>query len=72
MMTYTIHSQSTTLGTYEGETASAALDAMARDAGYASHAAQCEVTGDDPSDWTESRRAFGRGSIALLVEIVEG
>lgn len=35
------------LGTYEGETADEALDTMAREAGYESHAAACEAVGDD-------------------------
>jgi hypothetical protein len=33
------------LGEYEGETAEDALDAMARDAGYADHAEGTEVSG---------------------------
>lgn len=41
---------------------------MARDAGNDDFAAACEVTGDDPSDSTESRSAFRRGTISLLVE----
>jgi len=38
------------LGTYEAATREEALDAMARDAGYKSFAASCEVTGEDGSD----------------------
>ena len=68
MTTWKISSQNITLGIYEAATAQDALDAMARDAGYASHAASCAVTGADPSDWTASRRAFNGGTIALLVE----
>lgn len=43
------------LGTYEAATASGALDAMAQDAGYASFAASCKVTGDDPCDLRVTR-----------------
>lgn len=38
------------LGVYEGETVTAALDAMARDAGYADYDACCEATGADEDD----------------------
>jgi hypothetical protein len=38
------------LGTYTGETADDALDAMARDAGYASYAACQEATGEQRTD----------------------
>lgn len=38
------------LGTYEATTREDALDAMARDAGYESFVASCEVTGEDGSD----------------------
>lgn len=38
------------LGTYAGATAEEALDALARDAGYADHAAACAATGGDGSD----------------------
>jgi RecB family endonuclease NucS len=46
------------LGIYEAETAADALDVMARDAGYASYAAACEVTqsGDDELVVTEVPR----------------
>jgi len=38
------------LGEYAAPTKAAALDAYARDAGYASFRAACDVTGDDPDD----------------------
>lgn len=60
------------MGDYAGESPEAALDALARDAGYDNHAAQCEVTGADPSDWTTSARAFDRGTVALFVQLIEG
>lgn len=43
MMTYTIENTASgvVLGTYEAESAEAALDAMARDAKYANYAACC-------------------------------
>lgn len=36
------------LGEYDATDPAAALDALARDAGYDSYRAACEVTGDDP------------------------
>lgn len=65
---YRISSQNGEIGTYKARSARDALDVMARDAGNDDFAAACEVTGDDPSDWTESRSAFRRGTISLLVE----
>jgi len=44
----------TVFGVYEGNTAADALDAMARDAGYADHAEACSVAGTDDlttSEW---------------------
>jgi len=38
------------LGVYEGETETDALDAMARDSGYADHAEACAATETDGSD----------------------
>jgi hypothetical protein len=49
MNAYQIHNSTSGqyLGTYLGESESDALDAMARDAGYADHAAAVEASGDD-------------------------
>jgi len=46
MRTWTIENtiSGIVLGTYEGETERDALDAMARDAGYADHGTACKVT----------------------------
>lgn len=52
MNTYRITNMTSglTLGDYEGATSADALDTMARDAGYADHAAMCAVTESDGSD----------------------
>jgi hypothetical protein len=49
--TYRIHSRASGLhlGTYEADSTEAALDALARDAGYTDHAAACDATGGDGS-----------------------
>ena len=48
MATFIISNPQTsfTFGAYEAEDEQGALDAMARDAGYADFAAACEVTGE--------------------------
>lgn len=58
------------LGTYLGATAEEALDALARDAGYTSHADACAATGEAPDDWTSDAFTFRRGSVGLLVQQV--
>lgn len=45
MSTYTIEANGTPMGEYTGETATDALNAYARDAGYADYAAAVEATG---------------------------
>ncbi len=57
-----------TLGEYPGDTALDALDACARDAGYASHAAACEAIGADPGDWTTEPWSYRHGSASTLVQ----
>jgi len=48
MSTYQITSSAgVDMGTYEATTREAALDAMAREAGYADHATACRESGDD-------------------------
>ena len=52
-MTKKFHIESTAgvdMGVYEGETEAEALDAMARDAGYADYADACDVTGGSRDD----------------------
>ena len=70
MITYRITSkQGIELGEYRAATAAGALDALARDAGYACY-------GDVPPEcgcgtsWTEDAAAFHRGAWHLLVQAV--
>lgn len=59
-------------GRVETDDAQGALDAMARDAGYKSHADACEATGEQTDDWTTDRYKFLGGGVSLLVtEVTE-
>ncbi len=60
-------SQGIDFGTFEATDARAALDVMARDAGYASHVDACETTGEDATSWTSNRYEFLGGTTGLLV-----
>ena len=59
------------LGTYPGAEPIDALNALARDAGYADHVAACEKTGAHPADWTDTPSTFRRMPVALLVAEVD-
>lgn len=59
------------LGTYAGENAQGALDAMAVDAGYRDHRDACDATGMDSTDWTSNPYKFRMGRYSLLVTEVE-
>ena len=41
------------MGYYDGVCTEAALDAMARDAGYIDYRDSCETVGDDPRGWRD-------------------
>lgn len=60
------------LGTYPGETPLDALDALAREAGYTCHAAECVAIGSRGDDWTTDLGAFTRGGISLYVSLENG
>lgn len=68
MSRYSIMSrQGVDFGEFEADSPEEALDAQAREAGYESHEAVCQLLGTDPTDWTTSVSRFQEGNVLLLV-----
>jgi hypothetical protein len=68
MSTYAISSAAgIDLGTYAGNGPVEALDALAREAGYRSHAHECATLGSCGDDWTTDLSAFTRGGVSLYL-----
>lgn len=72
MTTFRITNQTSgaDLGAFEADDKAGALDAMAKDAGYASFAESCETTGEDGSDLVVHEVASDDDIAALRAESI--